>query len=76
MLDFIGQKQAYAFNGLFSPVNVVSQEEVVSITRESSVLEQLEEIRELSVDIAADLDGGLEFQEHGLRQEDLPRFQA
>ncbi len=42
VLDFVSQKQAYALDRLFSSVNVVSQEEVVSIARESSILEQLE----------------------------------
>ena len=44
VLDLVGQKQTYALNRLFSTVDIVPQEKVVSVARKSSILEELNEI--------------------------------
>jgi hypothetical protein len=63
---------------LFSSVNIVAQEKIVLVTGISSVLEQLDQVRELAVNVACvikvsttDFDRSLEFEQHGLGQEDL-----
>jgi hypothetical protein len=42
------------------------------LRRKPAVLEESQQIRVLAVNVAADLDGSSEFQQHGLRHEDLP----
>ena len=39
VLDLVAEKQADRFDGLFSPVNVVTKEQIVGLGRESAVLE-------------------------------------
>ncbi len=43
---------------------------------ESAVLEDLQQVAELAMNIAAYLDGGLELEEHGLRDEYLSAFET
>lgn len=61
VLNLVGKEQANALDGLFSPVNVVTQEQVVCVSRESSVFEKFDEIRELSMNIATYLDRCFQF---------------
>ena len=42
MFDLVGEKKAHALNGLFSSIDVIPQEEVVSVAGESSVFEKLD----------------------------------
>lgn len=51
ILDLIGEHEADGLNGLFSPVDVVPQEEVVGLSGKSGILEQLDEVRILTVDV-------------------------
>ncbi len=44
VLDLIGQHETDTLNGLFSPVNIVPQEEVVLVAGVPSVLEQLDKV--------------------------------
>ena len=41
VLDLVGQHQADGLDRLFSPVDVVTQEQVVRVSWKASVLEQL-----------------------------------
>ena len=52
VLDFVCQHEADGLDGLFPPVNVVAQEEVVCVPREPCVFEKFDEIGILSVDVA------------------------
>jgi hypothetical protein len=70
-LDFVSQQKADGLEALLSSVDVVSQEEVVSFRRESSVLEQSQKIEVLSVDITANFDWGFQLKEDWLLDEDL-----
>jgi hypothetical protein len=38
ILDFVGEHEADSLDGLFSPINIVAQEEVVRISWKSCVL--------------------------------------
>jgi hypothetical protein len=83
VLDLIGQHETNTLNGLFSPVNIVPQEEVVLVAGVPSVLEQLDKVRVLAVDVAwvrvkctADFDWGLKLEQHWLGQENLAGLEA
>ena len=52
VLDLVGQEKADGLQGLLASVHVVTQEEVVCLWREQSVLEQPEEVCILAVDVA------------------------
>jgi hypothetical protein len=44
VLDFIGQHEGDALDGLFSSIDVVSEEEVVLVARVAAVLEQFYQV--------------------------------
>ncbi len=69
VFDLVGEEETYGLEGLFAAVDVVAEEEVVGLWGEAAVFEEAEEVVVLSVDVAADLDGRLEFEEHGLADE-------
>jgi hypothetical protein len=62
VLDLVSKQEADHLERLFASVNVVTQEQVVGLGREPTVLEQTQQIVVLSVDVSTDLDGGLEFE--------------
>ena len=76
VLDLVRQQEADGLDGLAAAVDVVAEEEVVGVRGVADLVEVAEEVGELAVDVAHDVDGGLELQEHGLLQEDLPRDHA
>lgn len=57
VLDLVGKEQANSLKRLLTSVDVVTEEEVVGLGREATILEESEEIVVLSVDITADLSG-------------------
>jgi hypothetical protein len=57
VLDLVGKEQANGLKRLLTSVDVVTEEEVVGLGREATVLEESEKIVVLSVDITADLSG-------------------
>jgi hypothetical protein len=57
VLDLVGEEQANGLERLLATVDVVTEEEVVGLGRETTVLEQTEEIVVLAVNITADLEG-------------------
>jgi hypothetical protein len=76
VLDLVGEEQADGLKRLLASIDVVTEEEVVGLRREATVLEESEEIVVLSVDITADLNRSLEFEENRLRDEDLTSLGA
>ena len=52
--DFVGQEQNDGLKGLLATVDVITQEEVVGIRRESAVLKQSQQISKLPVNITYD----------------------
>lgn len=55
VLDLVCQKEADGLERLLTTVDVVAEEKVVGLRRESAVFEQPQEIVVLAVDITADL---------------------
>ena len=76
VLDLVRQQEAYCFEGLLATVHVVAQEYVVGLWREAAVFKKPEEVVILTVDVATDLDGGLQLEEHGLPNEQIARAEA
>ena len=54
----VGQQQQDTLEGLFAPVHIVAQEEVVLFGWRTENAENGEEVLELSVDVSANLNGG------------------
>lgn len=76
ILDLVRQQQAYRFQGLLAPVDVVAQEQVICLGRETAVLEEPQQIGVLAVYVAADLKRRLQLQQNRLLQENLPRLET
>ena len=55
ILDLVGKEQANGLEGLLATINVVTEKEVVSFRRESTVFKQTQKVVVLAVDITADL---------------------
>jgi hypothetical protein len=51
VLNFVGQEQTHGLEGLLATINVISQEKVVGIGRETAIFEKSKQIVVLSVDI-------------------------
>lgn len=58
VFDLVGEHEADGLDGLFAAVDVIAQKEVVGLSGEAGVLEELDEVGELSVDVAC-VEGGL-----------------
>lgn len=52
ILDLVGEQQADGLQRLFATIDVVAQEQIVGLGRETAVLEQAQEIVVLSVNVA------------------------
>ena len=76
VLHLVGEEEADGLQTLFAAVDVVTEEEVVGLGRVAAVLEETQQVVELAVDVSANVDGGLEFQEDGLGHEDQSRLLA
>mmetsp|Transcript_9142 Transcript_9142/g.19171 ORF Transcript_9142/g.19171 Transcript_9142/m.19171 type:complete len:375 (+) Transcript_9142:761-1885(+) len=76
VFDLVGQEEADGLEGLLAAVDVVAQEDVVGLGGEAAVFEEAQQVVVLAVDVAADLDGGFELQEHGLRDEEVAGAEA
>mmetsp|Transcript_6899 Transcript_6899/g.22622 ORF Transcript_6899/g.22622 Transcript_6899/m.22622 type:complete len:268 (-) Transcript_6899:35-838(-) len=66
VLDFVGEKQAHAFQAVFAPIHVVAKKEVVGVRGEAAVLEQPKQVVVLPVDVAHDLDRCLKLKQRRL----------
>ena len=69
VFDFKGKEETDGLYSLSSAIDIVSEEEIVGLWWEPSVFEQSEHVVVLSMDVSADLDGGGDFDEHGLFHE-------
>lgn len=58
VLDLVGQEKADGLKGLLATVDIVTEEEVVGLRWEATVLEETEEVVVLAVNITADLEFG------------------
>ena len=61
VFNLVSQEEADGFKALFTTVDIVSQEQVVGIRRESTVLKQTQEIVVLAMNITHNLDGSFQF---------------
>lgn len=60
VLDFVCEEQADGFQRLLASIDVITKEEVVCLWRESTILEQTQQIIVLAVNVTADLDRSFE----------------
>ncbi len=51
VLDFVAKEETDCFNGLLSTIDVVSQEEVIGLWGEATILEDAKQVVVLSMDI-------------------------
>ena len=56
VLDLVCQQKADGLEGLLATVDVVTEEEVVGLRWEATVLEETEEVVVLAVNVTADLE--------------------
>jgi hypothetical protein len=52
VFDFVGEEEADGFEALLAPVDVVAEEEVVGVGRETAILEQAQQVVVLAVNVA------------------------
>lgn len=76
VFNLVREEEADCLEGLFATVDVVPQKDVVRLGGEAAIFKETEEVVVLAVDISADLDGGLELKEHGLRDEEIAGAEA
>mmetsp|Transcript_23177 Transcript_23177/g.37615 ORF Transcript_23177/g.37615 Transcript_23177/m.37615 type:complete len:263 (+) Transcript_23177:584-1372(+) len=76
VFNLVSEEEADGLQTLLATIDVVAQENVVGLRGEATVFEETEEVIVLSVDVAADLDGGLELEEHGLGDEEVAGAEA
>lgn len=71
VLNFEGKEEANGFNALPSAINIVPHKQVGGFGWKASVLEEPKHVIVLSVDVATDLDGGINLNKHGLFHENV-----
>ena len=76
VLDFVGEQQTYHFYLLSASVDVVSEKEVIGFRRKASVVEESEQVLELTVDVSTDFYRSFQFQENRLFLHDSIHFLA
>lgn len=69
VLDLVCEQQANGFDALSAPVDVISEEKIIGLGRESSVFEETEHVVVLTVDVPAYLEGRLDLDQHWLIHE-------
>lgn len=74
--DLEREEEADSFDTLLTAIDVVAQKQVVRVGREAAILKEAQQVVVLAVDVAAHLDGRVEFEERHLRQEDVARLDA
>ena len=71
VLHLVAEQEQNCLEGLLAAVDVVAEEQVVGVRGHAAELEDAQEVVELAVHVADDLDGRLEAQQRGLAQEHL-----
>ena len=51
ILNFVGQEEAYGFDGLFSSIHIVTQKQIVRLPWETSIFKKLDQVWKLAVDV-------------------------
>lgn len=76
VLDLVRQQQAYSLETLLATVDIVTQEQIISLGWKATVLKQPQQIRVLAVYIAAYLQRCFQLEQNGLLQEYFPRLET
>ena len=71
IFDFVGQQEANGLQTLFSSVNVVAEEQVVRLGRETTIFKEAQQIKVLAMNITTNLNRCFQFEENGLAGEDF-----
>jgi hypothetical protein len=66
-----GDQQQKCFNTVSTSIDVIAHEDIVGVRREAPYFEELEQVIELAMDIAADGDWGANLDEIRLLTQDL-----
>ena len=74
--DFEAEKQEEGFEGIEAAINEVTHEKVVRIRYVAADAKKLHEIMELTMNVAADGDGGVNLDDVAFFNEDLARLMA
>lgn len=69
VFEFIRHQQAKTLKGFFSPIYIITQEEIAPFVRLSHTLEDTQQIFKLSVNVSANDDWRVELEQHGLTHE-------
>mmetsp|Transcript_103309 Transcript_103309/g.200179 ORF Transcript_103309/g.200179 Transcript_103309/m.200179 type:complete len:88 (+) Transcript_103309:958-1221(+) len=73
ILDLVGKKQRDGFKTLLSPVNIITQEQVVALRGKTAILEQAQKVMVLTVDVTTDFEWGFKFKKRCLLEKYLTR---
>jgi hypothetical protein len=68
ILDLVGEQKADDLEGLLSPVDIITKEQIVGLGGESSIFKQSKKIRVLAMYITTDFYGGPELKQHWLTE--------
>jgi len=74
VFNFVSQQKANGLQALLPAIHIITKEEVVGIGRETTIFEKPQKIIVLAMYVSHNLNGRLKLQQHGLRDEDIPRF--
>ena len=66
VLDFVAEKEADGLDALFTPVHIVTQEEISSIRRAPCVVKETQKVEVLPVNICAHCQRSANFEKHWL----------
>lgn len=69
--QLVAKQKEQSLKGLLATIDVVTEEEVITVWREAAHFEHADEICVLSVDVANDLHWRCKFEQCGLGEEDL-----
>lgn len=59
ILDLVCEEEAYRFEGLLTPVDIIAEEEVVCFWWETTILEKSQKVIVLTMDVTCEHTGGM-----------------
>jgi hypothetical protein len=75
IFDFVSKQKTNRFQALFSTVDVISQEQIVGLGRETSVFKEAQKVVILAMNITANFNGCFKFEKRRLGEENLSRLE-
>lgn len=67
--DLECKKQHDGFQGIFTPIHIVPQKQIIRVRGEAPLLKDIDEIGKLAMDVPNNFDGWFQFKQHRLVQE-------